>query len=159
MKLFKKREKLRNKIKEIWRSGITWTDKERAVSEELNAIHKQAIEVELLDDNKANERNGYSVCGWSERHGYFRNKRFLADNIKDAKIEFEIAKKETNWGIPTIIVKHSWLRSNSPAMVDFESDVNNLNFSDNQELVDKHMCGNKSYRWKELLNFCDNYTY
>jgi len=159
MELQKKREELRNQIKGFWKSGITWTEKEHAVDEELNNIHKQIIEIELLDDDKPNERVGYSVCGWSEKHGYFRNKRFLSDNLKDAKKEFEIAKKESDWGIPTIIVKHTWLRSNSPAMIDFEGDVNHLNFSDNQDLVDKHMCGNKHYRWNDLLHFGDNYTY
>jgi len=159
MKLFEKREQLRNQIKGFWKSGITWTDKEKLVSEELNQIHKQIIEIELLDKNKPNERIGYSVCGWSEKHGYFRNKRFLTDNLKDAKNEFDIAKKESDWGIPTIIVKHTWLRSNAPAMTDFEGDVDNLNSSDYQDLVEKHMCGNKNYRWNELLHFNDNFTY
>lgn len=159
MELIQKREELRNQIKGFWKAGITWTEKEHAVSEELNQIHKQVIEIELLDKNKPNERIGYSVCGWSEKHAYFRNKRFLADNLKDAKTEFEIAKKESDWRIPTIIVKHTWFRKNSPAMTDFEGDVNHLNFSDNQDLVDKHMCGNRHYRWNDLLHFGDNYTY
>ena len=96
MELLEKREDLRSQIKAFWQSGITWTDKERAVSERLNKIHKQIIEIELLDESKLNERIGFSVCGWSERHGYFRNKRFLADNLEAAKKEFEAAKKESD---------------------------------------------------------------
>ena len=69
MELFEKREQLRNQIKGFWKSGITWTKKEDSVNEELNSVHKQIIEIELLDDDKPNERIGYSVCGWSEKQG------------------------------------------------------------------------------------------
>lgn len=160
MELYEKRENLRNQIKGFWKSGITFTDKEMTVSKELNKVHNEIVEIELTDDDKPNMRESFSVCGWSERHGYFRSKRFVSDNLKDAKNEFELAKKESDWGIPTLIVKHTHLRSESPAMVDFEGDVTDFSFSDHQELVDKHMCGNRHYRWKELLNYLGgNYTY
>ncbi len=160
--LYQKREKYRAQIKTFWKSGINWTKKEHDVLKCLNNIHAQIIQIELLDDTKPQVRNNYSICGWSERHGYFRNKRLKVATIEEAKIELDIAKSETEseWGIPTVIVKETFYRANSPAMVDFDGDVTTLAISDKQEIMGKSMCGNKHYRWRKLIKPTDDrFTY
>ena len=151
-KLYQKRENLRSQIREFWKEGKTWTEKELEVNRDLNEVHDEIVKAELLDDSKPNKRVAYSVCGWSDKHGYFRNKRLLTESIENARKELVVAKSESNWKIPTVIVKETYLRCESPAMVDFEGDVNNLSFSSNQELVDKHMWGNREYKWKDLVS-------
>lgn len=159
--LIKKREVLRNQIRAIWKRGGQWTEDDKKVLQELNELHTKIISLELHDPTKSTRRNAYSVCGWSERRGYFRTKRFLSFDLKEAKKEFEKAKQDPDWKIPTIIVKEIHLRDKSPAMVDFDSDSPyDLGFSKHQVLVDMHMCGNRHYRWKNLLSFtADQYTY
>ena len=160
MELYQQRENLRNEIKTFWKEGRTWTDVERQVSEKLNQIHAEIVKMEMLDETKSKERFLFSVCGWSEKHGYFRNKRFKASTIKEAIAELQIAKKEDDWKIPTVIVKETYYRQNSPAMVDFDGDVNDLGFSNNQEVIDKNMCGNRSFRWNDLISPNDDrFTY
>ena len=45
-------------------------------------------------------------------------------------------------------------------MVDFDADFNNLGFSDTQELIEKSMCGNRHFKWKDLIkNTDDRFTY
>lgn len=159
--LIKKREVLRNQIRAIWKRGGQWTEDDKKVIQELNELHAKIISLELHDPTKSTRRDAYSVCGWSERHGYFRNKRFSSFDLNEAKAEFEKAKKDPDWKIPTIIVNEIYLRAKSPAMVDFDGDFpSNIGFSEHQTLVDKHMCGNRHYRWKDLLSINeDRYTY
>lgn len=160
MDIYQEREDLRNKIKAFWQSGAKWSDTEKAVSQRLDIVHAEIVQAELQDPNKPNERFVYSVCGWSKKHGYFRSKRFTSDIIDEAKKELEVAKSDPGWQIPTLIVKERHLRSKSPAMVDFDGHFNNLGFSDHQELIEKHMCGNKEYRWKDIIDPLDNkFTY
>lgn len=158
--LKKERELHRERVKEIWKSGRAWTPEDNAGLKELNKIHPEILELELKDPATIIERIGYSVCGWSEKHAYFRNKYFTSEDLEEAKAEFEKLKKDPSWGIPTIIVKETKLRNRAGSVTDFDNvDFEHLGFAEHQDLISKHMCGNRQYRWNDLLHFGDNYTY
>lgn len=156
MELYLERENLRNQIRTFWKEGRTWTANEFAVNEKLKSVHSEIIQQELLDETKAKQRIVYSVCGWSEKHAYFRSKRFVSENLKEAKAELKIAKKETYWNIPTIVIEETYFRKNSPAMADFDGDISTLGFSDTQEVIVKSMCGNRKFRWNNLIKEDDD---
>lgn len=159
-KKYQQREELRNEIKQFWKDGRTFKQHENNVVSMLNAIHAEIVAAEILDKSKPLTRSAYSVCGWSEKHGFFRNKRFSGLTIEQAQEKLSILKTDTKWRIPTIIVKETWLREKSPAMVDFDGDIDQMGFSYSQELIEKHMCGNRHFRWKDLIFPSDSrYTY
>lgn len=157
--LILKRKHLRKKIESFWKEGRTWTKKEFSVWNKLKAIHTKIIEHEMRDSSKIMARNAFSVCGWSEKHGYFREKRFTAKTLEEAKVEFMLAKKDTEWKIPTLIVRETYLRKCQPAMVDFDGDIGDMGFSDIQAVVEKSMCGTRNYRWKDLGLNDERFTY
>lgn len=160
MQLYRERENLRNQIRAFWKDGRTWSKNEHDVNANLNSVHAEIIKLELLDETKPKERVAYSVCGYSERHSYFRTKIAVVATFQEAKAELEIAKKESGWRVPTIIVKETFFRKNSPAMVDFEGDIYNLGFSDTQEIMAKSMCGNRSFKWRDIISPNDErFTY
>jgi hypothetical protein len=159
MEQYQERENLRNQIRTFWQDGRTWTPVEHEVMAKLNAVHTEIIKKELLDETKPKVRIVFSVCGYDQRHGFFRTKRFKSATLDEAKAELQLAKKEPDWNIPTIIVKETFYRKNSPAMVDFDGDIYNLGFSDTQEIIEKSMCGNHKFRWKDLIGAVDRFTY
>ena len=158
--LYQLRQELRSQIRTFWKLQIIWTDNENKVYEKLTQVHAEIIRIEMLDENKVKERVFFSVAGYSSRHGYFRNKRLITSSLDAAIADLEDAKKDNNWRIHTLIVKETYYRLKAPAMVDFDSiDVPNC-FSDKQELVRKHSCGNKEYRWYEIMHpKNDRFTY
>lgn len=160
--LYKKRTELRDQIKLFWKEGRTFGAHENAVNDELNAIHSDIIRHESSTGALPMQRVRYSVCGWSQRHEYFRNKFKTCATVEEAKKELAILKTDTaSWGIPTIIVQERFFRFNSPAMVDFDStSIEDLGFADQQELIAKHMCGSKGYTWNDLIKPIDSrFTY
>lgn len=160
MDLFKQREDLRDQIKLYWKEGRSFGEAENAVSKLLNEVHAECIKLELLDENKPKERIVYSVCGYSDKHGYFRTKRFTSLILDEAIAEFEKLKNDPDWRIPTLIVKETHLRKNSGATTDFDGKFEWLGFSDSQEIIDKHMCGSRSFTWKYLIGINeDRFTY
>lgn len=156
--LYKLRQELRSQIHTFWKLAIIWTDNEDKVSEKLNQVHAEILKIEMLDENKIKERFMFSVAGYSPKHGYFRNKRFSDPSLDAAIKDFEIAKSDPNWQIPTLIVKETFYRQSSPAMADYDN--YKFTFSDKQELVRKHLCGNKEYKWHEIMHPKDDrFTY
>lgn len=116
------------------------------------------IELKL---GKPSTRVVYSICGYSEKHGYFRNKHETVDLLDDAIEIFQNLKKDNSWGIPTIIVKVTFYRSETLGIYDFDNNnADDLGFSQKQEVVKKSKCGAKTDSWDLILSgFEDNYTY
>ena len=159
-RLREKREEFRDHIRSLWKSGKSFSENDQLINEKLNAIHADILKKEMADPNIKKVRTGYSICGYSEKHGYFRNKRFISEDLMESEFEFKEAKKDSEWRIPTLLIKETFLRKESPAMTDFDKeDINHLVSSDHQEIIQKHMCGNKQYRWKDLINGYSRFTY
>lgn len=151
--LRKEREEYRKCIRKLWKEGKTFNNDDMQVSKDLNTVHAKILELEMELPNVIKKRTGYSVCGYSERHGYFRNKRFISEDYREAEKEFEVAKTDPDWGIPTLLVRESFFRNEAPGMVDFDkNEIGHLSFSNHQEIIKKHMCGNKQHRWKFLID-------
>jgi|GEM_PF-3058668 len=160
MGIYEERENLRDKIKLYWKGGRVWTVEDRKVSDKLDAIHAKIVSREMLDPLKKKQRIVFTVCGWSEKHGYFRSKIFRSESFHLCLQELQRVSKELDWKTPTLIVEEIYCRLTSPAMVDFEGDIYNLGFSDHQILRKKHMCGCKRARWSHLIRPDDlRFTY
>lgn len=161
MDLKNERKQYRFYIESVWNSDAKFSKDDKLRVDRLDDIHKQIIEFELLDPKLKKERIGYSVCGYDLKHGYFRNKYSISETLKDAQIIFDKLKSDPNWRIPTLIVKETFCRKGSPAMVDFDIDgIDNLGFSDYQMLIKKNKMGNTEYRWKDIIKKCDSrFTY
>lgn len=159
-KLYEERERYRNHIHKLWKKGGTFSCEDHEIFAQLNVVHKKILEIEMNDAEKPKKREVYSVCGWSVKHGYFRNKEFKSENLEEAKERLETLKKDKDWGIPTVIVKETHFRKSTPAMGEFDKEIDLLGFSDSQEIIEKHMMGSKEFRWANLINDNDDrYTY
>lgn len=156
--LKEQKKKYLSRINTLQHSGSNIEEEARELFKKLNDVHSRILEIELKNPSTLKLRVGYSVCGWSEKHDYFRNKYFVSETLREAKVELEKLKKDPTWGIPTIIVQEKKLRRSSPRSVDFDNaDFEHLGSSDDQKVISKSMCGNKKFRWKDLLH--GPYTY
>jgi hypothetical protein len=157
-----RREELRIAMRNVWQSGLKGTEYRNAikeVDEPLKTIHQQILDIECADPALPQVRYTYSVCGYSEKHGYFREKHATFDELAEAKACFNELKNDPTWGIPTLIIQEGFLRGESPPLVDFEGPGYELGFSDTQEIIDKHMMGSREYRWKDLIDGYSRWTY
>lgn len=159
--LYKEREQYRKHIKELWKKCAPFSNDDKEILKKLDAVHKTITVLELNEGVKPKHRIMYSVCGWSEKHGYFRSKNFKSESLREAKEEFNLLKKDKGWRVPTLIVEETYFRKSSPAMVDFDGEeIGGLGFSNFQELIKKDMMGNKQYEWSDLIKEGDErYTY
>jgi hypothetical protein len=158
-----KLELLLQKWNEIYPEKGFWEEGKYLLSKDDEKQY-EALHMEIVNAMPKNRHkfSCYSVCGWSERHGYFRNKHSQHKTIEEARECFIELKKNEEWRIPTVIVKETWsiLKSNFRTLKAFlQNDFEEAGFSDNQELIEKNMMGNKSYRWKYLDLNNDRLTY
>lgn len=161
IELKQERQNLRQEINLYTRFSIQWDDEALKKHERLKVIHQKIVTHELLQDKTIKVRYGFAVCGYSEKHGYFRNKHNVFESLNQALYEFELLKSIDKWKIPTIIIKQSYLRLTSPCTVDFDKyPITWLGISDNQELIKKHMMGSRGFKWSYLLDDKENnFTY
>jgi len=76
-KLKEEKKQYQDHISAIQFTGANWEYKDLEINRKLNDVHSHVLEIELKDPNTLRKRIGYSVCGWSEKHDYFRNKYFV----------------------------------------------------------------------------------
>lgn len=160
--LYQKRNELRVAMPKVWQSGLKGMDYVNAVKEvdePLKAVHQQILAIECADPSLPQFRHAYSVCGYSERHEYFREKHAQFDKLEDAILCFDQLKDDPDWDMPTLVIKETYFREENPALVDFDGPIDELGFSESQEIVDKHMMGCRKYRWNDLINGYSRWTY
>ncbi|GAA4274978.1 hypothetical protein U6A24_12695 [Aquimarina gracilis] len=123
--------------------------------------HKNVVVPIELKMGKPETRIVYAVCGYSERHGYFRNKRAVFDTLKEAKETALKLKDDKKWGIPTLIIQVTFFRSETFGCYDFDNNgPDDLGFSQDQKIVWKHKCGYTALSWEDmLLGPGTDYTY
>ncbi|WP_271770422.1 hypothetical protein [Aquimarina algiphila] len=123
--------------------------------------HKNTVVPIELKLGKPETRIVYTICGYSEKHGYFRNKYDVVDTLKEAKKTALELKNDKDWGIPTLILEVTFFRSETLGCYDFDNnEPHNLGFSQDQKIVWKHKCGYTSESWEDILNGLGNdYTY
>lgn len=114
-----------------------------------------------LKIGKPSTRVVYTICGYSERHGYFRNQYKSVDLLDDAIELLNELKNDSNWRIPTLILKVTFYRKETLAIYDFDkNNPDDLGFSQEQQIVKKSKCGAKTDSWDLLLSGLNNdYTY
>lgn len=159
--LIAEREKCREHIRSCWKAGKHFDKSDHEISRKTEELHQQILEIEKNMTDKPQFRICYSVCGWSEKHGYFRNKNFTSESLQEAIAEFFNLKSDPSWRIPTLIVKQTCTRAKSPSMVDFDNDPIGQLHSNYQEIVEKHLMNCPDiHRWSDLLTGLeDRYTY
>ncbi len=150
--LCERRSELRKQMSSIIKENRDWTLADRHRMRELQDVHLKITVSELSDRSKKHEKKLYSVCGYSYKHGYFRNKVDSYKTIDEAILKLNELKADKGWGIPTIIVKETYLRLTSPAMVDFDSDEFDERFPDRKEVMGRHKCGDHKHSWDFLLD-------
>lgn len=150
------RADVRNKIRMLIFLGIKTSHDSSVMAEyitTLDTLHSEILPYELDSIKLPKIIIGFSVCGYSPEHGYFRNKYGTFNSIEIAQSNMKKLAEDPQWNIPTIILEENWLRKECPPLVDFDktpNDYNNLGFSHTQEIVDKLLI-DKNYRWKEIL--------
>jgi hypothetical protein len=160
--LYQKRNELRIAMRKVWQSGrkgMDYVNAVREVDEPLKAVHQQILAKECTDPSLRQLRHTYSVYGYSERHEYFRKKHAQFDKLENAILCFNQLKNDPDWNIPTLVIKETYLRQESPALVDFNGPIDDLAFSEKQEIVEKHMMGCRKYRWNHLISGYSRWTY
>ena len=153
------RTELREKIRAIQSEHRAWNKKDHQILEELNKVHAEITFEELKDNTKKHEKSLFSVCGYSYKHGYFRSKVDQYETIGEAIAKLNELKSDPTWGIPTVIVKETYLRLNCLALVDFDTKDFNLSFADVKEVVKKHKCGDQKHSWDYLLDISGDVCY
>lgn len=160
-----RRSELRQQMIEYNRQGgghALWVSTYKAVRAELDQVHAQILAVEVKDPALIQVRYTYEVCGWSDKHDYFRNKYKVCESLEEAEAVLWERIADTKWRIPTIIVKQTHRRENSSPMDDFDTaPVSQLMCSQTQELVGrKSMCGAKGHSWSYYFKgLGTRYTY
>lgn len=146
--------------------GGYWKDGEYLLSkneeEELEMLHKKILTLMSNDPSCNMTQLRFTICGWSEKHGYFRNKNSSHKTLEEAKKALSYIKKDTSWNIPTLIVKETWFlnQTNFITFLPFLRNIDNgMGFSDNQEVVAKSMCGNRNKRWSNFNIDAERVTY
>lgn len=144
------------------RSNLSSQEK-NSIYKEQSALRDQLLTLRLDNPDYKQIRIGYSVAGWSEDHSYFRNKYDTFETLEEAKACLLLLKNDSQWRLPTVIVKTTFRLIKSPEPELFETaPVNQLGFADGQTVVVKDKMGSCSHTWDYLLLCPGNsgfYTY
>ncbi len=149
----------------IYPDGGFWENgryKEELDHPRFEQLHKEMVQLMTGNDLFQQRIEAYSVCGWSEKHSYFRSKYDTVPFLKEAREILNKLKSDPNWRIPTVIVKETWLlsKTNYRTFNNFRAgDFYNIGFSDFQQVLEKNMCGSRQYSWKALGLNEDRVTY
>ena len=145
------RADIRNKIKMLISLGIKTAEDSHVMANyitELEKYHSEILPFEIEDGSIHQSIIGFSLCGFSPEHGYFRNKYGTFSTLEIASKEMKIKSEDPGIRFPLIILKETWYRSKSPAMVDFDKtpiEFKYLAFSYAQEVVDKILINSKLF--------------